>query len=105
MRAQKQKRPAQWPAFSSIFQIFARNLVLPDNRAAPAIVHADGSDVSVLLDVVPAGRNTNPPVEVEIDVSAAQEEVVVFECDRPVRSERDFNAGADRATPAALGAS
>src|SRR6201996_3219997 len=64
-----------------------------EQRAAELVVDAGREQVDVLLDAVRA------ETAVEGDVLAIQEDMVVFEAERPVRSEAVFDAGADRGTP------
>src|SRR5882757_10399936 len=62
------------------------------------VVHADQTDVHVLVDALGhrggAGRGD------KVEIFVAHEQVVVFDADRPVRSEGIFQTCADRAAPA-----
>src|SRR5262249_23526938 len=70
---------------------------LPRNaRSAEAVVYAGGEEIKVLADVVrkrPSRRCKGVGVR-------AQEHVIVFNGDRPVRHETIFEADAERAAPA-----
>src|SRR3979490_2981821 len=71
--------------------------VLRDDRAAPAVVHANGNKIDVLTDAIgaieQAGRRG------EGDIAIAHEQVIVFDGSRPVRRETKFKTGTDRAAP------
>src|SRR5689334_17704218 len=80
--------------------------VFRDDRAAPAVVHANGDHVDILTDALVreqrAGERTASSTGDERVIAAAHEQVVVFEADRPVRREAEFGAGADDTTPAGI---
>src|SRR5258705_12812378 len=80
--------------------------VLRDDRAAPAIVDADGGEIDILTNPVGCRKSADWKAKVsgciEADVAVRQEDVVILECDRPVRREAEFNTGTDRATPSGL---
>src|ERR1700682_4988125 len=75
--------------------------VLRDDRAAPAVVHANGGQIDVLTDAIGC-REQEEPRSRESDVPGTHEQMVVFEGDRPIRSEAVFETCADRATPTGL---
>src|ERR1700686_2931181 len=72
--------------------------VLRDDRAAPAVVHANGGQIDVLTDAIGC-REQEEPRSRESDVPGTHKQMVVFEGDRPIRSEAVFETCADRATP------
>src|SRR3954471_21951572 len=65
---------------------------------AELVVDPDQTDVDVLLDAL--GRSDDTGRIDEVEVLVAQEQVVVFDADRPVRREGIFDTCADRAAPA-----
>src|SRR4051812_4160926 len=100
-RPPQQKSPGQRPGLLC-FASLARS-VLRDDRAAEAVVHPGGDEVSVLLDVVVAGVDAREHADAsEVVVVGAHEQVIILDAERPVRSEGVFHAGANRAAPAGL---
>ena len=81
---------------------FADRSVFGDDRAAEAIVHADSAQIDILADA--QGRAYAAADRRQRDVAVVQEDVVVFEADRPVRREAELDTGADRAAPAGFAA-
>src|ERR1700681_1795293 len=79
--------------------------VLPERPAraehpagAELVVHPDQADIDVLVDAMGHGGETGGGDKVEILV--AYEQMVVFDADRPVRSEGIFQTCPDRTAPA-----
>src|SRR5690242_3108067 len=79
--------------------------ILGDDRAAPAIVDADGDEIDVLLDALVEGQasSTNHAIGGEGVGAVAHEQVVVLDRRRPVRGEAEFEACTHRAAPAGVG--
>src|ERR1700730_13268372 len=78
--------------------------VLPDDRAAPAIVHASSDRVGILADAVgPRIHASDRKHTGEGVVLGANEHMVVFDRGRPIRSEAIFNARTDDRAPARRG--
>src|SRR5436190_941315 len=85
------KRPAR-PAFSA-FRCGSRSSVFCDDRAAPAIVDADGDEIDVLADAIVAEHravHTEHAVVEEGDGTILHEQMIVFDPGRPVRGEGVF---------------
>src|SRR5262249_38295705 len=95
------KRPALGRPFES--RVKRRSVPCGYRGAAPsaeAVVDADGDEIDVLTDAIGAEEDGSRRVE---GVGAIlHEQVVVFEADRAVGSEAEFDAGADHATPAGV---
>src|SRR5581483_4827176 len=92
------KSPGETPGLQ-VRENFLKS-VLRDHRATEVIVHADCADVDVLSDVV--GRREHAGGRVCRDILAAQEHVIVFECDGPVWREPELKPNANHATPTVL---
>src|SRR5260221_2223750 len=74
--------------------------VLRDDRAAELVVQAGGDQIDVLTDAIVADQQASAIGE---GVGLVlHEQMVVFETDRPIRSEGILGADADRATPAGV---
>src|ERR1700754_500744 len=73
------------------------NSVLCDDRAAELVVQASGDQIDVLADTIAAERQAARGGEVVGLV--LHEQVVVFDADRPIRSEAVFQTDADGAAP------
>src|SRR6478752_5035150 len=114
----KNKKAGARPAFrysvcrsrSSVLDISVLDIsvldisVLGDDRAAPAIIDADGDEIDVLADArdIEHGAGDTGDAVVEQGVGLVlHEHVIVFDAGRPVRGEAVFEAGADGAAPAA----
>src|SRR5438477_3362214 len=94
-RSGSKKRPARSRPFRVANE---RVSVLCDDRTAEAVVQADEAHVDVLADS--GGNRERARRRAGSDVVGSHEQMVVLDADRPVRSEAEFEAGADRATPA-----
>src|SRR6267142_5828434 len=96
------KKAGARPAFSQIetFQLRLRS-VFRDHRATPAVVDARGDHIDVLTDAVDtriyADRGKNGR---EADVTSAHEQMIVFDCSRPVRGESKFKTSSNCTAPA-----
>jgi hypothetical protein len=91
----KEKVPADGPGPS--LSTLMMGLVLRDHRAAEGVVHADGANIDILADAIDGRKGAG--ARVGGDIAAAHEEMVVFEGDRPMRREADFDASAHGAAP------
>src|ERR1700744_3490731 len=70
------------------------NSVASDHRATELVVQTHGEEVDILLDVLGNAR------EDESRIAGAHEEMVVFEAERPARSEGIFDADTNCRAPA-----
>ena len=69
-------------------------------RAAELVVEAGRDHIDILADpVAENGTDTSSYTAKERIVGATHEEVIVFDAERPVRSEEVLKTDADRATP------
>src|SRR5229473_2259024 len=83
---------------------FKLTSILPDHRAAPAIVDASSDRVSILADaVVPCVHAGDRKHAREGVVLGAYEQMVVFDGGRPIRSKAIFNTSTNCSAPARCG--
>src|SRR6185369_10116232 len=95
----QQKSPGTRPGASMLVAVDARS-VLRDDRAAELVVDAGGDEIDVRPDAIGAEEGASRRDEGVGTV--LHEQVIVFDADRPVRSEGVFEADADRAAPAGV---
>src|SRR3984893_14557122 len=75
-----------------------------DDRAAPAVVDADGRHIDVLTDAVIARNDANRGKNRrEVEAAVAHEQMMVLNRSRPVRRETKFETGSGRAAKAGFG--
>src|SRR5205085_1921857 len=70
------------------------------DRSAEAIVDACGYEINVLAD--PVGTEEGAGRVRERDQAILHEEVIIFDGDGPTRRKAEFDAGANRPTPAGV---
>src|SRR5258708_32083179 len=75
--------------------------VFRDHRTAPTIVDARGDEIDVLTDAVVARDDANRGSNRgEVEITAAHEQVIIFDTGRPVRRKTELDTGSDRAAEA-----
>src|SRR5579872_4987133 len=95
------KKAGSKPAFSTHVAAITPRSIFGDDRSTPTIVDANGQQIGVTANTVAAkwqaGRRDR-----EVGVVVGDEQMVVFKCRRPVRSEAEFDASADRTAPSVV---
>src|SRR6267142_2460234 len=99
--ATKQKSPGRRRGLS-LLEIRGKS-VTGDDRAAKTIVDAGSDEIDVLSDAVCPRGEGDSGSRGKADVTVAHKQVIIFNCERPIRSERVFATDSNNATPAGFG--